>query len=64
VDTHCYDAARSVPLTILAKKTYNSVSLAIRDYTAGMIAECVILNIIDPPLRLTLNALQSSLYVQ
>jgi len=54
----------SVPLTFLATKTLNSLSLAIWDYAACLIVESVRLEMVDAPLRLTLNRFQPSLNVQ
>jgi len=52
VDANSDNAALSVPLTFSAENTANSLSLAIWDFAACMIAESVRLKIIDPPLML------------
>jgi len=51
MDTRFYDAATGVPCTFLAQKASNSVSLAIWDYAACMIAESVRRKIIDGHLQ-------------
>jgi hypothetical protein len=55
VEGNFYDVATIVLVTFFAQKMLNSLSLAIRDYAACIIAESVRLKIVDALLRLLLN---------